>query len=127
MKESAAVTATGLSATPAEYRKRLAQQSDEQIDSWAAELMRDISISHGVTHVLDNLRSAFSADDTGLQRIYARGGGPSAAVGHTEDGRLMVPAISLLYFVSGARLVLPDARARLINYLVKNFDELIYI
>ena len=30
---------TGLSADPAEYRTRLDEQSDEQIDAWAAELM----------------------------------------------------------------------------------------
>ena len=121
------MTATGLSATPAEYRKRLEEQSDEQIDAWAAELMRDMSISHGVRQVLDNLRSAFGADDRRLEQIYARGGGPLAAVGHTQDGQLMVPAISLNYFVTGAHQVYGDARERLIVYLVKNFDELIYI
>lgn len=121
------MTATGLSGSPAEYRKRLEDQPDEQIDAWAAELMRDMSIRRGVLHVLDNLRAAFGADDRRLEQIYARGGGPLAAVGRTDDGRLMVPAISLQYFVSGARQVFGDARERLIDYLVKNFDELIYI
>jgi hypothetical protein len=39
----------------------------------------------------------------------------------------MVPAISLRYLVPGARALLPDARARLIEYLVASFDELVYI
>ena len=121
------MTATGLSATPQEYRERLDAQPDEQIDAWAKELMRDISISGGVRQVIANLRTALGTDDYGLERIYARGGGPSAAVGRTEAGELMVPAISLFYFVPGARLVVPDARQRLIDYLVDNFHDLVYI
>ena len=39
----------------------------------------------------------------------------------------MVPAISLYYFVTGAHAVLPDARSRLIDYLVENFEEIVYI
>jgi hypothetical protein len=121
------VTATGLSASPQEYRQRLDQQPDAQIDAWAAELMRDMSITHGVRQVLAGLRSAMATDDAGLERLYAGGGGPAAAIGRTASHEMMVPAISLQCFVAGARRVLPDARARLINYLVANFDELIYI
>ena len=39
----------------------------------------------------------------------------------------MVPAISLHYFVTGAHAVLGDARSRLIDYLVENFEEIVYI
>ena len=46
------VEATGLSADPEEYRTRLAEQSDEQIDTWAAELMRDVAKRRGVIRVL---------------------------------------------------------------------------
>jgi hypothetical protein len=121
------LTATGLSASPKEYRKRLAEQSDEQIDAWGAELMRDTSIRRGVLQVLANLRASMGTDDTGLRKLYASGGGPVAAVGTTESGQMMVPAISLYYFVAGARAVMPDARERLINYLVENFHDIIYI
>jgi hypothetical protein len=121
------LTATGLSTSPAEYRQRLEQQSDEQIDAWAVELMRDVSISHGVRRVLEDIRAALGVDDRGLQQLFARGGGPVASVGRTDEGQLMVPAIALHYLVDGARRVLPDARDRLIVYLVKNFGELIYI
>ncbi len=40
--------ATGLSIDPKEYAARLRDQSDEQIDSWSAELMRDVAIRRGV-------------------------------------------------------------------------------
>jgi hypothetical protein len=121
------VTATGLSATPQEYRQRLDEQGDDQVDAWAAELMRDMSIRRGVREVLHGLRRALGTDDSGLRRIYAAGGGPAAAVGTTDRGELMVPAISLHYFVTGSRSVLADARSRLIEFLVSNFEEIVYI
>lgn len=121
------MTATGLSSTKAEYRERLDGQSDSQVDAWASELMRDVSIRRGVRDVLEGLRRAMGTDDAGLQRLYASGGGPVAAIGRTERGEMMVPAISLYYFVTGARSLMPDARDRLIAYLVDNFHEIVYI
>ena len=47
MTAGGTVAATGLSADPKEYRARLAEQADEQIDAWAAELMRDVVIRRG--------------------------------------------------------------------------------
>lgn len=121
------MTATGLSANPQQYRERLDEQPDDRIDSWAAEFMRDTSIRVGVRQVIKELKHSFGTDDAGLRRIYAAGGGPAAAIGTTENGELMVPAISLYYFVSGAHAVLDDARSRLIDYLVDNFEEIVYI
>ncbi len=121
------MTATGLSADPKEYRARLDEQTDEQIDSWAVELMRDMSIRKGVLYVLEEFRHACGLDDTGIQRVFSAGGGAPATIGRTADGRLMVPAISLRYLVPGLRAEAPDARERLIGYLVASFDELVYI
>lgn len=121
------MTATGLSTNPQEYRQRLDEQPDERIDAWAAELMRDISIRRGVRQVLAGLRRAMGTDDAGLQLLFARGGGPPAAVGHTNQAEMMVPAISLHCFISGAHSVIADARPRLIEYLVANFEEIVYI
>jgi hypothetical protein len=121
------LTATGLSGTPTEYRSRLEDQPDQQIDAWAAELMRDISIRRGVREVLHGIQRSLGTDENGLRRLFASGGGPAAAVGRTENGEMMVPAISLHYFVTGARSVMPDARARLIAYLVDSFHEIVYI
>lgn len=121
------MTATGLSADPSEYRTRLDEQSDEQIDAWAVELLRDISVRKGVLPVLEEFRHACRLDDTGIERAFSAGGGAPATVGRTTDGRLMVPAVSLRYLVPGLRAQTADARARLIEYLVASFEELVYI
>ena len=49
--------ATGLSTDPTEYRARLADQSDDQIDAWAAEMMRDVAIRRGVVRVVEDFRA----------------------------------------------------------------------
>lgn len=121
------MTTTGLSATPEEYRQRLDEQPDERIDAWVAELMRDVSIRRGVRRVLADFRRSAGADDALLERLYARGGGPPAAVGRTEDGELMMPAISLHYLVTGSRAHFPDARQRLTSYIVDHFHEIVFI
>jgi hypothetical protein len=120
-------TATGLSPDPTEYRKRLSAQDDREIDAWAAELMRDISIRRGVLTVLAELKRATGLDDRQLERVYAAGGGAPATIGRTERGELMVPAITLHCLVKGLRHEAPDARERLIKYLVASFEEIVYI
>ena len=119
--------ATGLSADPKEYRARLADQPDEQIDAWAAELVRDISIRRGVIRVIADFRRATRLSEPEFERVFASGGGPPASVGRDADGRLMVPAITLYALVPGLRSQVPDAKGRLIEYLVENFDELVYV
>ena len=121
------MSATGLSADVDEYRRRLSEQSDDQVDSWSAELMRDMSIRRGVLPVLAEFRHAARLDDAGVERIFAAGGGASATVGRTADGQMMVPAIMLYHLVAGLRRETPDARDRLIEYLLTSFDELVYI
>ena len=121
------MTATGLSATPQEYRQRLDEQPDERIDAWAAELMRDTSIRRGVRQVLGELRKALGTNDSGLKKLFTAGGGPAAAFGVTDTGEAMVPAISLRFFVAGIRANVPDARSRLIEYLVASFHDIVYI
>jgi len=121
------VTATGLSASPQEYRERLNEQPDERVDAWAAELMRDMSIRRGVRQVLGELRKALGTNDVGLKRLFTAGGGPAASFGLTETGEAMVPAISLRFFVPGIRAVMPDARKRLIEYIVASFHDIVYI
>jgi hypothetical protein len=121
------VGATGLSGTPDEYRDRLADQSDDQIDAWAAELMRDIAIRRGVLKVIDDFRRAAHVGEREFERVFASGGGPPAAVGRDGEGRLMVPAITLYALVPGIRSQVADGRERLIDYLVENFDELVYV
>ena len=121
------MSATGLSADPVEYQRRLEEQSDEQIDAWATELLRDLSIRQGVLPVLEEFRHATHVDENALRRAFTTGGGASATIGQTADGRLMVPAVSLRFLVPGLRRSFPDARGRLIAYLVGSFEELVYI
>ena len=118
---------TGLSGDPTEYRTRLAEQSDDQIDAWAAELMRDVAIRRGVIKVVEDFRKAAGVDERGFERVFASGGGPPAVVGRDAAGRLMVPAITLHALVPGIRAQLGDGRERLIAYLVANFREIVYV
>ena len=119
--------ATGLSADPQEYRRRLAQQSDEQLDAWASELMRDVAIRRGVIRVVEDFRHAAKLSEREFERVFASGGGPPAMVGHDADGRLMVPAITLWALVPGIRSQVADGRERLVEYLVENFGEIVYV
>jgi hypothetical protein len=121
------VAATGLSADPSEYRTRLADQSDDQIDAWVAELMRDVVIRRGIVKVVDDFRRATRLDERGFERVFASGGGPPAAVGRDSKGRLVVPTVTLYALPPGLRTQVADARPRLIEYLAMNFDEIVYV
>jgi hypothetical protein len=121
------VAATGLSTDPREYRTRLSQQSDEQIDAWASELMRDVAKRRGVIRVLGDFGKAADLDDRDIERVFASGGGPPAVVGRDREGRLMIPAVALHALVPGIRADAEDGRDRLIEYLVANFGELVYV
>ena len=119
--------ATGLAADPGEYRARLADQPDTQIDAWAAELMRDIAIRRGVVRVVDDFRRAAKLSEREFERVFASGGGPPATMGRDAQGHLIVPAITVWALVPGIRAEVPDGRQRLIEYLVANFDEIVYV
>ncbi len=119
--------ATGLSADTTEYRARLAEQSDDQIDAWASEMMRDVSVRRGVVRVIDDFRAAARLSERDFERVFAAGGGPPAMIGRDAQGRLMVPAIALWALVPGIRAEVPDGRERLVEYLVATFDELVYV
>lgn len=116
----------GLAGDPEEYRRRLEGQSDEQIDAWAIELMRDMSIRRGVLTVLHEYREATGLDDAGVERAFTAGGGAPAIVGRTADGQLMVPAVSLHHLVPGLRARSKKARQQFIDFLVAGFEEVVY-
>ena len=119
--------ATGLAADPVEYRARLGEQEDTQIDAWASEAMRDMAIRRGVLRVLADFRTATRIDDRALERVYAAGGGPPATLGRDAEGRVMIPATTLHCLVGGIRHETPDGRDRLIDYLVENFHDVVYV
>jgi hypothetical protein len=121
------VGATGLSADPREYRSRLAQQADDQIDAWVAELMRDTAIRRGVVRVVTDFSEAARLDERSFERVFASGGGAPAVLGRDAQGHLIVPAIMLHALVPGIRSQVPDGRERLIDYLVESFAEFVYV
>jgi hypothetical protein len=121
------VGATGLSADTTEYRARLAEQTDAQIDTWAAEMMRDVAIRRGVVRVVEDFRRSAGLTEPEFERVFASGGGPPATVGRDAEGRLMVPAVALWALVPGIRAQVPDGRERLMEYLVANFAEIVYV
>ena len=52
----------------------------------------------------------------------------AATMGRTDDGRLIFPAVALWALVPGVRALDPSrGRARLINFLVATFEEVVYI
>ncbi len=118
---------TGLSTDAKEYRARLAGQEDAQIDAWVSELMRDVVIRRGIVKVVDDFRRATKLTEPEFERVFASGGGPPASVGHDAQGRLVVPTVALWALVPGIRAQVADARQRLIEYLVANFNELVYV
>ncbi len=119
--------ATGLSADPKEYRARLADQPDDQIDRWVAELLRDVVKRRGIVKVVRDFRAAAGLSELEFERVFASGGAAPATLGRDGDGNLIVPAITLWALPSGLRAGVPDARRRLIDYLVANFAELVYV
>ena len=119
--------ATGLSADTNEYRARLVEQTDAQVDTWAAEMMRDTAIRRGVVRVVEDFRRAAGLTEQEFERVFASGGGPPATVGRDAQGRLMVPAVALWALVPGIRAQVPDGRDRLIEYLIASFDEIVYV
>jgi hypothetical protein len=121
------VGATGLSTDSTEYRARLAEQDDAQLDTWASELMRDVAKRRGIVKVVADFQRAAKLNEQEFERVFASGGGPPAMVGKDADGNLVVPAVALWALVPGIRSQVTDGRERLIEYLVANFDELVYV
>jgi hypothetical protein len=121
------VSGTGLSANPTEYRKRLDEQPDDQLDRWVSELMRDVVKRRGIVKVVGDFRSAAKLSEAEFERVFAFGGGAPRTLGRDREGPLVVPTISLWTLVPGLRGLVADSRGRLIEYLVSNYDELVYV
>jgi len=121
------VGATGLAGNQTEYGERLREQTDDQLDTWAAELLRDVAKRRGLPAVIAEFRKDARLDENGFRRVFARGGGAPETIGFDATGRLMIPSISLHFLVLGLHAEVPDARDRLIAYLVARFDEIVYV
>ena len=113
------MSGTGLSADPKQYRARLRDQSDDQIDAWVSELLRDVVIRRGIVKVVNDFRSAAKLSEAEFERVFAFGGGAPRTLGRDAGGHLVVPTVSLWALVPGIRGLVPDSRGRLIDSVTR--------
>jgi hypothetical protein len=104
----------------------VAAQSDEQIDTWAADLFMDFAKRRGVGTAIAAFSRAAGLDARGFQRVFLVGGGPDHVVGIDTAGELAAPIFELPKAVAGLRRTDPDARAKLVNFLVDHREVMSY-
>ncbi len=109
-----------------EYRDMVAAQDDEQVDTWAADLFIDFAKRLGVGTAIAAFSHAAGLDARGFQRAFLVGGGPDHVVGIDTAGQLAAPIFELPKAVKGLRRIDPDARAKLIEFLVTHREVMSY-
>ena len=108
------------------YRQMVVAQSDEQIDTWAADLFMDFAKRRGVGTAIAAFIRAAGLDGRGFQRVFLVGGGPDHVIGIDTAGDLAAPIFELPKAVTGLRRTDPDARAKLIDFLVDHREVMSY-
>ncbi|MGH2428732.1 MAG: hypothetical protein ACRDGV_07600 [Candidatus Limnocylindria bacterium] len=109
-----------------DYREMVTAQSDDQVDAWAADLFIDFAKRMGVGTAIDAFSRAAGIDATGFQRAFLVGGGPDHVVGIDTAGSLAAPIFELPRAVQGLRRIDPDARAKLVDFLVSQREVMSY-
>ena len=109
------------------YRDMVEAQDDRQIDTWAADLFIDFAKRIGVGTAIAAFSTAAGVDARGFQRAFLVGGGPDHVVGIDTAGSLAAPIFELPKAVAGLRRVDPDARAKLIDFLVGHREVMSYV
>jgi hypothetical protein len=104
----------------------VAAQRDEQIDTWAADLFMDFAKRRGVGRAIAAFSRAAGLDARGFQRAFLVGGGPDHVVGIDTAGALAAPIFELPKAVAGLRRTDPDARAKLVDFLVDHREVMSY-
>ena len=108
------------------YREMVAAQGDEQIDTWAADLFMDFAKRRGVGTAIAAFSRAAGLDARGFQRVFLVGGGPDHVVGIDTAGDLAAPIFELPKAVAGLRRTDPDARSKLVDFLVDHREVMSY-
>jgi hypothetical protein len=108
------------------YRKMVSAQSDEQIDTWAADLFIEFAKRIGVGHAIAAFCKSGGLDSRGFQRVFLVGGGPDHVVGIDTGGQLAAPIFELPKAVAGLRRIDPKARQRLVDFLVSQREVMSY-
>jgi hypothetical protein len=109
------------------YRDMVEAQDDRQIDTWAADLFIDFAKRMGVGTAISAYSTAAGLDARGFQRAFLIGGGPDHVVGIDTAGSLAAPIFELPKAVAGLRRIDPDARAKLIDFLVDHREVMSYV
>ena len=109
------------------YREVVRAQDDAQIDRWAADLFIDFAKRFGVGTAIAAFCDAAGLDARGFQRAFLVGGGPDHVVGIDTAGSLAAPIFELPRAISGLRRIDPDARARLVDFLVRHREVMSYV
>jgi hypothetical protein len=110
-----------------DYREMVTAQSDDQIDTWAADLFIDFAKRLGVATAIAAFCRASGLDEAGFQRAFLVGGGPDRVVGIDTAGELAAPIFELPKAIAGLRRIDPSARERLIDFLVANREVMSYV
>ena len=108
------------------YRDMAEDQTDEQVDRWAADLFMDFAKRRGVGTAIAAFCRAARLDERGFQRVFLVGGGPDHVVGIDTGGALAAPIFELPKAIAGLRKIDPQARERLIDFLVDHREVMSY-
>ena len=108
------------------YREMVEAQGDQQIDTWAADLFIDFAKRMGVGTAIAAFCAAAGLDAKGFQRAFLVGGGPDHVVGIDTAGALAAPIFELPRAIAGLRRIDPDARQKLVAFLVGQREVMSY-
>ena len=108
------------------YREMVMAQDDTQVDTWAADLFIDFAKRMGVGTAIEAFCRATGLDARGFQRAFLVGGGPDHVVGIDTAGSLAAPIFELPKAIAGLRRIDPEARAKLIAFLVEQREVMSY-
>ncbi|MDQ2853368.1 MAG: hypothetical protein M3R32_00745 [Chloroflexota bacterium] len=108
------------------YRSMVEAQGDRQIDTWAADLFIDFAKRRGVGTAIGAFCSVAGLDAKGFQRAFLVGGGPDHVVGIDTAGALAAPIFELPRAIEGLRRVDPEARRKLVDFLVGQREVMSY-
>lgn len=108
------------------YRDMVSEQSADQVATWASDLFIDFAKRFGVGRAVASFCRAAGLDEKGFQRVFLVGGGPDHLVGIDTAGELAAPIFELPRAVAGLRRIDPDARAKLISFLVEHREVMSY-
>ena len=109
------------------YREMVVAQDDAQVDTWAADLFIDFAKRMGVGTAIEAFCRATGLDARGFQRAFLVGGGPDHVIGIDTAGSLAAPIFELPKAIAGLRRIDPEARTKLITFLVDHREVMSYV